>query len=113
MMDWLTARPFAHRGLHDMNKTRWENTPSAFQAAIDAGYDLEKVLTSQDLVDGDDVFFAATGVTDGDLLDGVRRSKGHATTESLIMRSRSGTVRKVGARHDRAKLREITGGIYG
>ena len=41
MMDWLTARPFAHRGLHDMNKSRWENTPSAFQAAIDAGYGIE------------------------------------------------------------------------
>ena len=83
------------------------------QAAIDAGYDLDRVLTSNDLVSGKDVFFAATGVTDGDLLDGVRRSKGFATTESLVMRSRSGTVRKVGARHDRAKLREVTGGLYG
>ncbi len=91
----------------------WPRNQEERQAAIDGGYDLDKVLTSQDLVNGDDVFFAATGVTDGDLLDGVRRSKGHATTESLVMRSRSGTVRKVGARHDRAKLREVTGGLYG
>ena len=91
----------------------WPRNEEERKAAIDAGYDLDKVLTSQDLVNGEDVFFAATGVTDGDLLDGVRRSKGYATTESLIMRSRSGTVRKVGARHDRAKLREVTGGLYG
>ncbi|MGA7397558.1 MAG: class II fructose-bisphosphatase [Solirubrobacterales bacterium] len=91
----------------------WPRNDEERQAAIDAGYDLDRVLTSQDLVDGEDVFFAATGVTDGDLLDGVRRNKGYATTESLVMRSRSGTVRKVGARHDRAKLREVTGGRYG
>jgi len=91
----------------------WPRNDDERQAAIDAGYDLDRVLTSNDLVNGDDVFFAATGVTDGDLLDGVRRSKGFATTESLVMRSRSGTVRKVGARHDRAKLREVTGGLYG
>lgn len=91
----------------------WPRNDEERQAALDAGYDLERTLTSQDLIDGDDVFFACTGVTDGDLLDGVRRSKGFATTESLVMRSRSGTVRKVGARHDRAKLREVTGGLYG
>jgi fructose-1,6-bisphosphatase II len=60
------------------------------------------------------VFFAATGVTDGDLMQGVRYlGDGHATTESLVMRSRSGTVREVRARHDRPKLREVTGGRYG
>lgn len=91
----------------------WPRNDEERQAAIDGGYDLDQVLTSQDLVNGEDVFFACTGVTDGDLLDGVRRSKGFATTESLVMRSRSGTVRKVGARHDRAKLREVTGGLYG
>jgi fructose-1,6-bisphosphatase II len=65
-------------------------------------------------VSGQDVFFAATGVTDGDLLHGVRRlDSGYSTTESLVMRSRSGTVRKIEARHDRAKLREVTGGRYG
>lgn len=91
----------------------WPRNDEERQAAIDAGYDLDKTLTANDLISGNDVFFAATGVTDGDLLDGVRRSKGFATTESLIMRSRSGTVRKIGARHDRAKLREVTGGLYG
>jgi fructose-1,6-bisphosphatase II len=91
----------------------WPRDDGERQAAIDAGYDLERTLTSSDLISGDDVFFAATGVTDGDLLDGVNRSRGFATTESLIMRSRSGTVRKVQARHDRAKLREVTGGLYG
>lgn len=91
----------------------WPRNDEERQAALDAGYDLEKTLTSAELINGKDVFFAATGVTDGDLLDGVRRSKGFATTESLVMRSRSGTVRKIGARHDRAKLREVTGGRYG
>ena len=75
---------------------------------MDAGYDLDRVLDVDDLVGGNDVFFAATGVTDGDLLQGVRYlSDGKASTESLVMRSRSGTVRKIGARHDRAKLREV------
>ncbi len=74
-----------------------------------------EVLDVDRLVGGGDVFFAATGVTDGDLLDGVRYlGDGHASTESLVMRSRSGTVRTVQARHDRPKLREITGSeIYG
>jgi fructose-1,6-bisphosphatase II len=76
--------------------------------------DLAEVLDANRLVAGEDVFFAATGVTDGDLLQGVRYlDDGHATTESLVMRSRSGTVRTVQARHDRPKLREITGGRYG
>jgi fructose-1,6-bisphosphatase II len=63
-------------------------------------------------VSGDDVFFSATGVTDGDVLEGVRyEGRGaHATTESIVMRSRSGTVRRISARHNRPKLREITGG---
>jgi fructose-1,6-bisphosphatase II len=92
----------------------WARDDDERKAAIDAGYDLDRTLTSSDLVKGDDVFFAATGVTDGDLLEGVRRSsRGYQTTESLIMRSRSGTVRKIGARHDRAKLREVTGGRFG
>jgi len=82
-------------------------------AAIEAGYDLDKVLTADDLVAGDDAFFSATGVTDGDVLQGVRYHPDHATTESIVMRSRSGTVRRVQARHDRAKLREITGVRYG
>jgi fructose-1,6-bisphosphatase II len=93
----------------------WPRDEDERQAAEKAGYDLARVLDVDDLVGGGDVFFAATGVTDGDLLDGVRYlGDGHATTESLVMRSRSGTVRKVQARHDRPKLREITGSLlYG
>jgi fructose-1,6-bisphosphatase II len=93
----------------------WPRDDGERKAAEAAGYDLERVLTVDDLVGGSDAFFAATGVTDGDLLDGVRYlGDGHATTESLVMRSRSGTVRKVQARHDRPKLREIAGStIYG
>jgi fructose-1,6-bisphosphatase II len=92
----------------------WPRNDDERQAAIDAGYDLDEVLNADRLVEGNDVFFAATGVTDGDLLQGVRYlDDGHATTESLVMRSRSGTVRTVQARHDRPKLREITGGRYG
>jgi fructose-1,6-bisphosphatase II len=93
----------------------WPRDDEEREAAVAAGYDLERVLDVDTLVGGGDVFFAATGVTDGDLLDGVRYlGDGHATTESLVMRSRSGTVRKVQARHDRPKLREITGSlIYG
>ncbi len=92
----------------------WPRDDEERKAAVDAGYDLDEVLDADRLVAGKDVFFAATGVTDGDLLEGVRYlDDGHATTESLVMRSRSGTVRTVQARHDRPKLREITGGRYG
>ena len=64
--------------------------------------------TRDDLVAGDDVFFSATGITDGDVLQGVRYpSAGGATTESLVMRTRSGTVRRISATHDRAKLRAV------
>jgi fructose-1,6-bisphosphatase II len=92
----------------------WPRDDEERQAAVDAGYDLDEVLDANRLVAGNDVFFAATGVTDGDLLEGVRYlDDGHATTESLVMRSRSGTVRTVQAQHDRPKLREITGGRYG
>jgi len=62
---------------------------------------------------GGDVFFSATGVTDGDVLEGVRYRGPGATTESLVMRSRSGTVRRIHARHDRAKLRAIIGERFG
>jgi len=92
----------------------WPRDDDERRAALDAGYDLDRVLTVDDLVGGSDVFFAATGVTDGDLLEGVRYLRdGHATTDSLVMRSRSGTVREVKARHDRPKLREVTGGRFG
>jgi fructose-1,6-bisphosphatase II len=86
----------------------WPRDEDERRLAIDAGYDLERVLGVEDLVKGEDVFFSATGVTDGDLLQGVRYlGAGAATTESLVMRSRSGTVRRVHARHDRSKLRAL------
>jgi fructose-1,6-bisphosphatase II len=92
----------------------WPRDDDERRAALDAGYDLDETLDVDRLVSGDDVFFAATGVTDGELLQGVRYTRaGKATTESLVMRSRSGTVRTVSARHDQAKLREVTGGRYG
>jgi fructose-1,6-bisphosphatase II len=79
------------------------------RAAVDAGYDVERVLTQDDLVRGDNCFFSATGVTDGDVLEGVRyEGTRGASTESLVMRSRSGTVRRIQSRHDRAKLRTLT-----
>src|SRR2546430_2610312 len=71
----------------------WPRNDDERQAALDQGYDLDEVLDVNRLVAGDDVFFAATGVTDGDVLDGVHYTRGGATTESLVMRSRSGTVR--------------------
>jgi fructose-1,6-bisphosphatase II len=92
----------------------WPRSDEERKAAVDAGYDLSKVLTCDDLVGGEDVFFSATGVTDGDVLQGVRyQGDRGATTESLVMRSRSGTVRRVFARHDRSKLRALTGIRYG
>jgi fructose-1,6-bisphosphatase II len=69
------------------------------QAALDEGYDLERILTTNDLVSGDDVFFAATGVTDGELLRGVRYGPRRVLTQSLSMRSKSGAVRIIEGRH--------------
>jgi fructose-1,6-bisphosphatase II len=92
----------------------WPRDDTERQAAIDEGYDLDRQLTQDDLVKGDDCFFAATGVTDGDVLQGVRyQGARSATTESLVMRSRSGTVRRIHARHDRTKLRTLVSGRYG
>jgi fructose-1,6-bisphosphatase II len=87
----------------------WPRGDDERSAALEAGYDLEEVLDTHRLVSGEDVHFAATGVTDGEMLDGVHyMGREGATTESISMRSRSGTVRTITARHDRAKLREIT-----
>ena len=92
----------------------WPRNDEERAAALDAGYDLGRVLGVDDLVAGDDVFFSATGVTDGDVLQGVRyHGNRSASTESLVMRSRSGTVRRVHARHDRSKLRTFSGERYG
>src|SRR6476469_1475700 len=92
----------------------WPRDDEERSAAIAEGDDLDKQLTQDDLVKGDDCFFAATGVTDGDVLQGVRyQGARSATTESLVMRSRSGTVRRISARHDRTKLRALVSGRYG
>ena len=74
----------------------WPRSDEERTAAVDAGYDLDQVLTCDDLVQGENAFFSATGVTDGDVLQGVRyQGERGATTESLVMRSRSGTVRRI------------------
>jgi fructose-1,6-bisphosphatase II len=92
----------------------WPRDDDERAAAVQAGYDLDRVLDCDELVAGEDVFFSATGVTDGDVLQGVRyQGDRGASTESLVMRSRSGTVRRISARHDRAKLRALTGVRYG
>ena len=90
----------------------WPRNDEERQALIDAGYDLDQVLTTEDLVGGDDVFFAATGVTTGALLRGVRYTKDGAITDSIVMRSRSGTVRRIEAHHAFGKLEALSGGRY-
>jgi fructose-1,6-bisphosphatase II len=82
------------------------------QMAIDLGYDLSAVLTTDDLVKGDNCFFAATGITDGELLRGVRYEHRGARTQSLVMRSKSGTVRLIDARHRIDKLSKFAAVDY-
>jgi fructose-1,6-bisphosphatase II len=77
----------------------WPRNDEERQKAIEAGYELDKVLTTNDLCSGDQVFFAATGVSDGELLRGVRYFSGGATTNSIVMRSLSGTVRVIETQH--------------
>jgi fructose-1,6-bisphosphatase II len=92
----------------------WPRDDAERARASEAGHDLNRVLTADDLVRGEDVFFSATGVTDGDVLQGVRYpDKEHVTTDSLVMRARSGTVRRITARHDRVRLRARGRGLYG
>jgi fructose-1,6-bisphosphatase II len=86
----------------------WPRDDEERAKAIAAGHDLDRVLTTDDLVRGDNVFFCATGVTDGDLLRGVHYRAGGATTQSLVMRSKSGTVRLVDGYHRLSKLREYS-----
>ena len=82
----------------------WPRDDGERQTLLDQGFDLDRILTTEDLVAGHDVFVAATGVTTGALLKGVRYPPGGAITESLVMRSRSGTIRKIEARHSFDKL---------
>jgi fructose-1,6-bisphosphatase II len=85
----------------------WTRDEKEKQAAIDKGEDLKKVYTTEDLINSDDVFFAATGVSTGDLLKGVRYFSGGAFTQSIAMRGRSGTMRWVDARHNFNKLEKL------
>jgi len=92
----------------------WPRNDEERTAAVAQGYDLDQQLTVDELIRSDDCFFSATGVTDGDVLQGVRYAGARgASTESLVMRSRSGTVRRVSASHDRDKLRALSGEAYG
>jgi fructose-1,6-bisphosphatase II len=83
----------------------WPRNDDERAKAVAAGHDLSRVLTNDDLVSGDNVFFVATGVTDGELLDGVRYRAGGAATHSLVMRSKSGTIRQIRSEHQLTKLR--------
>ena len=88
----------------------WARDDEERETIEDAGYDLSEVLTTDRLVSGDNCFFAATGITDGPLLGGVRFERGGVRTESLVMRSRSGTVRLIEARHRIDKVSEFING---
>ena len=91
----------------------WPRNDDERRAALDLGYDLDRVLMIDDLVSGDDVHFAATGITDGELLQGVRYWGDGASTQSLVMRSKSGTIRIIGATHKWTKLHVVLGGALG
>ncbi|GEB52104.1 MULTISPECIES: class II fructose-bisphosphatase [Streptomyces] len=83
----------------------WPKDDEERQRAVDAGHDLDRVLQTEDLVSGENVFFVATGITDGDLLRGVHYRGERAYTQSLVMRSKSGTIRQIDSVHQLSKLR--------
>jgi len=83
----------------------WPQDDAERQKALDAGHDLDRVLTTHDLVSGEDIFFCATGITDGELLRGVRYYADSVQTESIVMRSKSGTIRVIDSLHQLGKLR--------
>jgi fructose-1,6-bisphosphatase II len=93
----------------------WPKDDEERQRALDAGHDLDpdNVLTTEDLVTGDDVFFVATGITDGELMRGVRYRAGGASTHSLVMRSRSGTIRSITSEHKLQKLKAYAAVDFG
>ncbi len=90
----------------------WPRNDEERTALVAQGYDLDRVLTTDDLVQSDNVFVSATGVTTGALLRGIRYVNDGAITDSIVMRSRSGTVRRIEARHKLSKLRHFTGREY-
>ena len=85
----------------------WPRDESERRYAMEQGLDLDQILTTRDLVNSDNTFFAATGVTSGELLRGVSFHGEHASTHSVVMRSRTGTVRYIEARHRIGKLRAL------
>ena len=85
----------------------WPRNDDERQALLAAGFDLDRVLTADDLVAGEDIFVSATGVTDGSLLRGVRFASEGAHTDSIVMRSRSGTTRRIQAVHRGHKLTQV------
>ena len=92
----------------DFQGRLWPQDDDERAATIAAGYDTDRVLTCDDLVQGDNCFFAATGITDGEVLKGVHYDRNGATTQSLVMRSKSGTVRLIDAHHRLDKLSEFS-----
>jgi fructose-1,6-bisphosphatase II len=86
----------------------WPKDDAERDRALAAGHDLERVLHTGDLVAGENVFFCATGITGGDLLRGVRYGSGGASTQSILMRSKSGTVRMIEGHHQLTKLRQYS-----
>jgi fructose-1,6-bisphosphatase II len=88
-----------------MQARLWPRDEQEREKAIGAGHDLDRVLTASDLVTGEDIFFAATGITDGALLHGVRYLHDSVRTESIVMRSKSGTIRVLDSVHQLGKLR--------
>jgi fructose-1,6-bisphosphatase II len=91
----------------------WPRNDEERRRTLEFGHDLQRVLTENDLVNSDDCFFSATGITDGSLLDGVRFDANGAITESLVMRSKSGTVRYIRAKHNLEKLGDYSALDFG
>lgn len=94
----------------DIQAKLWPRNDQEWAKVRELGIDVKRVLRADDLAAGDNLFFAATGITDGELLRGVHYFGDGATTQSLVMRSRSGTVRKIDAVHRMSKL-EIFGSV--
>ena len=88
--------------------TAWPRDKSERDAALAKGVDVDRVYMTRDLIDSDDVFFAATGVSSGELLKGVRYFSGGAQTQSLAMRCRSGTIRWIDSRHNFERLDKLS-----
>jgi fructose-1,6-bisphosphatase II len=88
----------------------WPRNDDERTRLVEDGFDIDRVLTTDDLVQGEDVFVAATGVTSGALMRGVRVVGDHVETESVVMRSRSGTVRRITATHPLSKIQSLMKG---